>query len=678
MWKFHEIVLDFQVGPKEVVNLTDAEFEKLGVVNFGDRARLRNRCRTVMKLPDSPTLIKLRELSSRRTFQKRQSARSRVSTSRRVHVGWMNKKRKNSVYSSVTGGKEVIDIEKNTTLPEMLEKFLELYFPDGENKNQGPLTDYMYYIGNYAGAKIKDVLSNGDPFTLEGYYSEIRTYPIRLYLYTSCKSIGDEDPIISEKSTGEPQKKIKFSKENDEKVQDASDDDFEPLPKLVLKKSKKRKPSGDVRDKKVEELDQPQCSHEADLRTPTTEELDCKSLPEIHVPSDSGTPTVIFKRDATDNVLPQSNTNVTAEEILRQLRENIKTDGKKNVINVDRNNVLGTKESFKREKFMAEHPLFVRFSGEKGIDDGGPSREFMRIIIQAVSESSIFEGESRRKMLLQNLLAEENGDYETYGKIIAYCLVHGGPAPTFMSEFLFGLLAYGPDSADPTIDDIVDDEYKQQVQKIEISTDISSFFDAVDPMRPLLDYIGALPLAVPKKKNELVHALCRHIAVTRIEKSLKQFTKGLKCLGVLDRIRNYPDAMRGLFVHKSDLVVDAVEMDNMFVVEFSEEGSNKYINELRIQTYWRDYLLEIEDTPDKFKSILVFVTGLDSVPPLGFSPPLKLKFRHPEADENFSVFATPYANTCFNTLSIPVTETYNAFKEVMDNALDLGCLFTDH
>lgn len=73
-----------------------------------------------------------------------------------------------------------------------------------------------------------------------------------------------------------------------------------------------------------------------------------------------------------------------------------------------------------------------------------------------------------------------------------------------------------------------------------------------------------------------------------------RFTKGLKCLGVLDRIRNYPGAMRGLFVHKSDLVVDAVEMDNMFVVEFSEEGSNKYINELRIQTYWRDYLLEIE------------------------------------------------------------------------------------
>lgn len=57
----------------------------------------------------------------------------------------------------------------------------------------------MYYIGNYVGVKIKDVLSNGDFFILEGYYSEIWIYLIRLYLYILCKLIGDEDFIISEK-----------------------------------------------------------------------------------------------------------------------------------------------------------------------------------------------------------------------------------------------------------------------------------------------------------------------------------------------------------------------------------------------------------------------------------------------------------------------------------------------
>lgn len=68
----------------------------------------------------------------------------------------------------------------------MLEIFLELYFPVEENKIQGPLIDYTYYIGNYVGAKMKDFSSTGDLFALEGYFIEIITYPIRLLLFTSC------------------------------------------------------------------------------------------------------------------------------------------------------------------------------------------------------------------------------------------------------------------------------------------------------------------------------------------------------------------------------------------------------------------------------------------------------------------------------------------------------------
>lgn len=59
-------------------------------------------------------------------------------------------------------------------------------------------------------------------------------------------------------------------------------------------------------------------------------------------------------------------------------------------------------------------------------------------------------------------------------------------------------------------------------------------------------------------------------------------------------IRKYPDAMKELFVYTSDTVLDAIEMDNLFQVTFSEEGSNKYINELKVQTFWRDYLVDLE------------------------------------------------------------------------------------
>lgn len=90
------------------------------------------------------------------------------------------------------------------------------------------------------------------------------------------------------------------------------------------------------------------------------------------------------------------------------------------------------------------------------------------------------------------------------------------------------------------------------------------------------------------------------------------------------------------------------------------------------------YFFYFVDIFDKFKFILVFVIGLDSVFFLGFFLLLKLKFRYLEVDENFSVFVIFYVNICFNILSIFVIEIYNVFKEVMDNVLDLGCLFIDY
>lgn len=90
------------------------------------------------------------------------------------------------------------------------------------------------------------------------------------------------------------------------------------------------------------------------------------------------------------------------------------------------------------------------------------------------------------------------------------------------------------------------------------------------------------------------------------------------------------------------------------------------------------YFFYFVDIFDKFKFILVFVIGLDLVFFLGFFLLLKLKFCYLEVDENFSVFVIFYVNICFNILSIFVIEIYNVFKEVMDNVLDLGCLFIDY
>lgn len=60
---------------------------------------------------------------------------------------------------------------------------------------------------------------------------------------------------------------------------------------------------------------------------------------------------------------------------------------------------------------------------------------------------------------------KENLYYEA-GKMLAISLVHGGPSPGFFSETLFKCLAYGPENALPTLDDVSDLDVAQIIIKV--------------------------------------------------------------------------------------------------------------------------------------------------------------------------------------------------------------------
>lgn len=79
-------------------------------------------------------------------------------------------------------------------------------------------------------------------------------------------------------------------------------------------------------------------------------------------------------------------------------------NGCANLINVDRYDILdGARRGFMRKKFNNMCKLSVKFSGEFGIDDGGPSREFMRLALKAIRDSPIFEGNENTKMICPDL-----------------------------------------------------------------------------------------------------------------------------------------------------------------------------------------------------------------------------------------------------------------------------------
>lgn len=85
------------------------------------------------------------------------------------------------------------------------------------------------------------------------------------------------------------------------------------------------------------------------------------------------------------------------------------------------------------------------------------------------------------------------------------------------------------------------------------------------------------------------------------------------------------------------------------------------------------YLLIDEE---RLSQLLIFITGLDVIPPLGFHPQPALKFGHDDIDDMDPRKEFPISNTCINSLSIPIVSSYERFKSNMNAAIDMSTTFS--
>ena len=91
------------------------------------------------------------------------------------------------------------------------------------------------------------------------------------------------------------------------------------------------------------------------------------------------------------------------------------------------------------------------------------------------------------------------------------------------------------------------------------------------------------------------------------------------------------------------------------------------------------YCCIVDDGSDGLKKLLIFITGLDAVPALGFVPEPAVTFRHKtDLDSNDATWEFPVANTCTNTIAIPSTlRSYPIFKDRMNAAVDINVFTTE-
>ena len=86
----------------------------------------------------------------------------------------------------------------------------------------------------------------------------------------------------------------------------------------------------------------------------------------------------------------------------------------KNLINVRRSNVLQDGlNKISRASFVPNRKLSVKFADDVGqsegaVDFGGPTREFLRLSIRELFESTIFGGDPGNKVLVPNVKGMSN------------------------------------------------------------------------------------------------------------------------------------------------------------------------------------------------------------------------------------------------------------------------------
>lgn len=169
-------------------------------------------------------------------------------------------------------------------------------------------------------------------------------------------------------------------------------------------------------------------------------------------------------------------------------------------ITIRRSHIWGDTLRAWRRQLDLRKRIKVTFLGEPAVDEGGPRREFLRLLMKAVSEqSSLLAGPPTRKVLLHNSLAMSKGHYRCMGEMIVMSLMQGGPGPAFFSPTVIDYVLGGISKVKPSIGDIPDYHVQEMLKKVGFTSNLANKVDPKLTMQLLAFSIRCKQQTVMKK-----------------------------------------------------------------------------------------------------------------------------------------------------------------------------------
>ncbi|KAK3107115.1 hypothetical protein FSP39_007522, partial [Pinctada imbricata] len=339
---------------------------------------------------------------------------------------------------------------------------------------------------------------------------------------------------------------------------------------------------------------------------------------------------------------------------------------------VQRGRVLSsTLRVMSRPSFKLTSPMKCVFSGESGDDLGGPSREYFRELMKEIEVDILQGSESDCKFFQHDIKKIEEKHYETAGKLISYSILHGGPSLQVFNYHLVHLMFDQNINLSDFPLNHLDFDLKEKLLEIR-NASTQEELDAlcVNNADWIIDQgLTSVNLKM-KDKEKIVSMLIKNEIFYRVHREITQFLTGLNVNGLCDAfaLSSIPREILQLFIPDQKKMT-FMNMRGLYDIQFSEEGSNDRKRENDVIYCLEAFLSDCEAgiTDVSLEEMLVFWTGAEKPPPLGFDQKLQVTFVSNEK------FLLPVAHTCGMYLELwRGFSDPDEFRQKMVQAITLG------
>ncbi|XP_031327303.1 G2/M phase-specific E3 ubiquitin-protein ligase-like [Photinus pyralis] len=377
----------------------------------------------------------------------------------------------------------------------------------------------------------------------------------------------------------------------------------------------------------------------------------------------------------SDNLVNSGEETNLLQEILTNINSKISLE-KTNQFNVYRADVFHCCiRAIRRSSFDPFAKIDVKFSdidgqSEGAVDMGGPTRELFRLLMNYLKNSNLFMGPDKKYISLDALALDKRYYYDA-GRMVALSIVHAGLGPHFFSNSLFVAVTKGVEFVKP-LKEFVECDILEKINKLSHINDETEMREYL--LNESVFSIAGINIVnqLIARKDEIIDATVKFYHIYRTKPALDQLIDGLKTCNVLEFLQNHPILFEDIVCDNKSKLNNTI-IEELPTVMLSEVGSNKRQTQNRILAFWRDYLLDCEEENSNcsLEELLVFVTGADTVPALGFGTKIYIRFQHDDK------MMYPKANTCGLELYLPTCHTnFDDFKYHMDfgigNSKDFG------